>query len=189
MVNTLNSIRTIERHPGAFTPKHGYADFLLDWGRKLDAEGMILRGLKGDGFSFSHRFALGFVVTSREAEASRLDEDGLLLVEPREPGSEELHYRGNGSLPWETWIHAEVFRCRGGAIFSFFVRRDRPVESAGGIVVARLAEEVLSDAVRAVVELEAALGMGNVVQIGQRGVLSFGCTAEDAGEALLALVD
>ncbi len=166
---------SVEQRPGSFPLKKNFADFLFEWGRQLAATpGTPLKA------SLSYRHGLGFVATREGANLARLGEHDLVLLEldTELPGRLTVH--GGAPPPSEGWIHGLAFACRGGAIFSFFCQDTT-------CAAARVEESELNDPARAIPAFEAALGKGNLVQVGQRGVLSIGCTAQDAGEPLLAL--
>jgi len=167
----------IKRQTGPFPVKRRFADALAEWGRLLGCNGGALM-VPG---SLSYRHGLGFVITREGADSNDLHDSDLLFVKSWNHQAGELTIYGDGDPPPETLWHAAVYQSRSGAIFVFFARSDRAAELAG-----RMALRVVTvTGGRDLDAVQAALGTGNILAIEGSGILSFGCTAEDAGRPLL----
>lgn len=168
----------LESSAGVCPVKRPFAEQLFAWGRRLAGAG---------GGSLAYRFALGFVCTARGAAWDGLGDPDLLLIETSVPGGEGWVAKGGGPAPATWWIHATTYSDRGSAVFSFLLEAPAlvaPARRGGTPVVTGTAHGPSEATLRS---LETALGRGNLVALDGVGVLSFGSTADDAGEPLLAL--
>lgn len=173
----------IEKAADRFSIKRNFADELFRWGKVL-CENRVIAGREG---SLSYRHGLGFVVTVQGADLAQLGDADLVLVDGWNAEKERLTVRGCGELSITGFLHALVYQNRSAAIFTFLADAPGIAKSAAGRHLPRTDYAVTDDIRRLADDMESKLGLGNVLLIRKGGVLSFGCTSEDAGGQLLDL--
>ncbi len=163
-----------QRRTPDFLVKHSFSSILFEWGKAFCEKGLINQ-IKGGSLSYRH--GLGFVITARDSNLGKLDEKDLIFVEEWDFSSNRFIIRGNADLPAESIFHAIVYQNRSGAIFSFFIKPFQILEMVERLGLSPSKTSELS-------EIEEKLSHGNIIAIQDQGILSFGCTAEDAGSQL-----
>lgn len=162
-----------------FPIKPGFAESIFDWGKRIAQ----ITDLSTES-SLSYRHGLGFVVTRDGADLSKLTGEDLVLVEHCDWATHQLVYRGKYRPPAESFLHAVVYGDRSGAVFAFLAQAPEnfQMEKSG-------MTQILHDSSQPMIALsrdvEKLLGAGNLFLIDDSSVLSFGCTAEDAGNPIL----
>ena len=176
----------IKRNGGSFPIKRNFDDELFAWGKKLGERGLLSSVQDGPGGSLSYRYALGFVITARDADLAKLTRKDLIFVEQWDAAARQLLLRGEGKPPVESFLHAAVYQNRSGAIFAFFATAPKILKMASQSGLPCLAAAPFEDPASLMGSVEEGLGAGNIMVVPNRGALSFGCTAEDAGEQILS---
>ena len=177
---------TIERNTESFAIKQNFVDALSEWGKKFDE---ILSRQKSPLLhaSLSYRHALGFVITARDADVKNLMHADLIFVERWDLLSDRITICGEREPPSESFMHAHVYQNRSTAIFTFFIESPLLAKKARLVKIpSTTAQPIVT--IPSVREVEKKLGLGNIVLIGDQAVLSLGCTADDAGEPVLGLL-
>jgi len=169
-----------------FLIKDNFFKQLGEWGKVLREP----RGcFKMKALNLSYRFALGYVVLRQGADFNDLKSSDLLCVESWDFQQKEISVRGSGLPSDEAMIHSAVYKNRSSAIFSFYVDAPDFVRSLSPSSLPMIVSREPVDTIDFLKAVEEKLGEGNLIMIQDRGILSFGCTAEDAGGQILKLVD
>lgn len=176
------------RDDDPFPIKQSFADSLFSWGKKFSEAASSLKSMDPLIGSLSYRYGLGFVITSAKAHFKKLTQSHLICVEKQDSSLDRMIIRGKGDLPEENFLHATVYQNRSGAIFSFFFSYKKKIllPSSFNLPVIENLDQPPSELVK---KLERKLGQGNTIILHHCGILSFGCTADDAGEQLLSVMD
>jgi len=175
----------IEKAAEVFPIKQNFADTVFEWGRELDRQG-IVSGQEGGSLSYRH--GLGFVITARDANLHTLVAIDLVFVERWDFSSGRVTIRGRQEPPPESLLHAVIYQNRGGAIFTVFTRSRAVLKAAGELGLPVTDHPQALDTPALASEVEGKLGRGNMVIVRNEGVLSFGCTVEDASRQVLTLI-
>lgn len=175
----------IERTSDTFPIKRNFADAILEWGARLAHAGWIAER----GGSLGYRHALGFVITREGADLSHPSDSDLVCVERWDWDTGLVKTRGKQSPSGHVFVHAAVCQERASAIFTFVADGARTMalaEKSGRPTTSPIAGATPRQIFEACL---GCFGKGNLILIPGVGVLSFGCTADDAGSALLQLGD
>ena len=161
--------------------KQAYVHALGEWSGRVHQK-------LGKDFSIqaSYRHGLGFMITRQGADSLHPADRDFLNVESGSWENGHMAGSGEGVPPVEGLLHGLVYQVRSSAIFCFTVTGKEGVSSVRKSDIPRIPwEKDLSRA--AMVELEQRLGEANCFAVGGNGILSFGCTAEDAGQQIEGL--
>jgi hypothetical protein len=161
-----------------FKLKENYVQDLSAWSLRLMTVFPSCR------LNFAYRQALGFVMTRIIAGPSDLKED-LIYVEKWDLETGNVAAASAENLPGVSGLHQAAFQNRSSVIFSLWIEDADLVQKAmkKNIPVLKSAEKDFFS------KSEKYLGMGNMLVIDGLGVLSLGCTVDDAGQGLVGLVD
>jgi len=167
--------------------KRNFADALFDWAGKFARAGLMAHDPTGWTGNLSYRHALGFVITGRQANSKKLTDHDLIFVEKWDFETGRLTVRGEGDPPDTSFLHALIYQNRSGAIFAFHVCHPEMEKAALRLGLPTINDDVFADDCTLMRQFESKLGMGNLIVVRGLGIFSFGCTAEDAGEPLIAI--
>ncbi len=170
----------IEVKSDTFPIKRNFADALIAWGATLVGGGWMSER----GGSLSHRYALGFVITRKGADLAHLADADLICVERWDFDAEQVIVRGKGEPSPHAFIHALVCQERATAIFTFVADAPKAVERAGKEGWPSTKQSAHASARAMADDVTTILGKGNRVLIRGTGLLTFGCTADDAAAAM-----
>ncbi len=176
-----------KRSEKSFLPKRNFTDALIAWGKSFCAYGLASLtdgSLKG---SLSFRYGLGFVITTKNVDLKNIKDTDLIYVESWDHASSTLTYRGNQSPPEESFLHAMIYQNRSSAIFTFFLHPLPHLHFIKDSCLPIIHDDLLENTPAFISEIEKAIGQGNQILI-DHGILSFGCTADDAGKQILELL-
>jgi hypothetical protein len=168
---TLNKMNT------TFPIKENFAEVLFALGKKLSHA-----GVRSEKTSLCYRHGLGFVITSADAPLDRLTEKHLVLIEDCNLGN-PLKVRGSHDPSPLFALHAAVFHLRSGAIFSLLVEASKLDAPKLPCLPSTSSEfQLLNE------QMESLLSKGNQILVQNVGVLSFGCTEDDALTPIASLL-
>ncbi len=173
----------IERKGDTFPIKQNFLDALIRWGKELHRS----RVVSVQGGSLSYRYGLGFVVTAAEADLTHLTPADLVLVEEWNAVDSRVVIRGSKEPAHQSFLHGIVYQNRSAAIFTFFVDALLTVKSMKELGLPATDGEYPNPFAIKMDDVERKLGQGNILVVQNQGILSWGCTAEDAGTPLLTL--
>jgi hypothetical protein len=157
---------------------------LVEWGKRL----ICPSASKSTHLSLSYRFALGYVVAGEGADFTNLKQSDLFCAKTWDFENQNFTIQGEGKTgPWML-LHAPVYRSRSSAIFCFYVENGDLVKSAIQRNLPMVSADKPLDEIDSLIQIENELGKGNLIRIGEKGVLAFGCTAEDAGGEIMQLL-
>lgn len=170
---------SVAKPSSTFKLKEQYIQDLSAWSLRLMTVFPSCR------LNFAYRQALGFVMTRMIIDPADLKGE-LIFVEKWDPDTGKIiSASADDGLPAISSLHQAVFQNRSSVIFSLWIEgKDLLQKSAKrNIPVLNVEGKDLF------LKSEKYLGMGNMLAVDDLGVLSLGCTADDAGQGLLGLVD
>lgn len=154
--------------------KRNFAEAIFGAGKFLEDTGW------GEGASLGYRHALGFVVTKEGATMGTITDKDLVFVECWDAAKDTLNVRGSVPPTEDVWIHAAVYQNRSSAIYTILVPNPKLREAALVAKIPALSGEHPRGSSVWFEAVQSLLGSGNRMVVSKMGVLSLGCTVEDA---------
>ncbi|MDD2709894.1 MAG: class II aldolase/adducin family protein [Verrucomicrobiae bacterium] len=167
--------------------KEPFASTLFTWCRRLadlNLLGPTPNGFKG---SLSYRHGLGFVITSQQTSLKQPSSRDLVFVDAWNVNTGRIQAHGAGELTTTCLYHAMAYQNRAGAIFAIHAFNPGLEKTARQMGLPETDGRFSPGDSRAVDTMTADLGKGNLLIMRDDGILSIGCTADDAAVQILDL--